>query len=80
MSLEADLKYDHAWLLEHRDFMDRSVLEGYDAIIDGLESEASVAKELETLVKQAFALLRHEWEPEEADRVKFLKKLERAIP
>ena len=80
MSLEDDLKYDLGWLREHRDYMDRSVLEGYDAIVEGLESEAEQAKELEKLVKQAFELITLEWVPDHEDREKFLKKLERAIP
>lgn len=80
MSLEDDLKYDLAWLREHRGYMDASVHEGYDAILDGLEGEADQAIELEKLVKQAHELITGEWVPEYKDREKFLKRLERAIP
>jgi len=56
------------------------VREGYDAITADIEDAADQAKELETLVKQAFELLSSEWEPDDLDRAKFLRRLERAIP
>lgn len=80
MSLEADILDTRDWLKEHQQHMQGSVREGYDANIDGLEAYAEQAKELETLVKQAFELLSSEWEPDDLDRAKFLRRLSRAIP
>lgn len=79
MSLHIQLKEDAEWLKEHEHFMSE-VREGYDAIVGDVEDAADQAKELETLVKQAFELLSSEWEPDDIDRAKFLRRLERAIP
>ncbi len=79
MSLHHQLKEDAAWLKEHEHYMSE-VREGYDAITADVEDAADQAKELETLVKQAFELLSSEWEPDDLDRAKFLRRLERAIP
>lgn len=79
MSLHQQLKEDAAWLKEHEHFMSE-VREGYDAIVGDVEDAADQAKELETLVKQAHELLSGECEPDDIDRAKFLRRLERAIP
>lgn len=80
MSIEADILDTRAWLAEHRRFVNEDVLQGYDANIDGLQAYAEQAKELETLVKQAHELLSGEWDPDDVDRHKFLRRLERTIP
>lgn len=78
MSLSKDLADDIAWLQEHRDYMDRQVLQGYDAILDGLTVRAKEAKELETLVHSAYEFFNGDWEPDDVDQHKFLGRLRRA--
>jgi hypothetical protein len=81
MSLESNLLDSKKWLDEHRnEYVSYAVWEGFDAIVGSLETDAESAKELETLVKQAFELLRGEWDPDDVDRHKFMQRLERAIP
>lgn len=81
MSLESNLLDSKKWLDEHRgEYVSPAIYEGFDAIVGSLETDAESAKELETLVKQAFELLSGEWEPDDVDRHKFLMRLERAIP
>jgi hypothetical protein len=81
MSLESNLLDSKKWLDEHRgEYVSPAIYEGFDAIVGSLETDAQRAKELETLVEQAFELLSGQWEPSYEDRKKFTKRLQRAIP
>ena len=79
MSLHLDLKEDAEWLRSYEHLIG-ALRDGYADTVSSLEDSAETAKELETLVKQAHELLTGEWEPDDLDRHKFLKRLERAIP
>lgn len=81
MSLESNLLESKKWFDQHRfELSGYAIYEGFDAIVGSLETDAEQAKELETLVKQAYELLSGEWEPDDVDRHRFLLRLERAIP
>jgi hypothetical protein len=79
MSLYLDLKYDADWLRSHEHLMGAQ-RGGYMDTLSSLDDAADQAKELEALVKQAHELLSGEWDPDDVDRAKFMRRLERAIP
>ena len=80
MSLSSDIRDAGRCLETFAYGIQREHLQNYGRHVGSLETCAEQAKELETLVKQAFELLSGEWEPDDVDRHRFLKRLERAIP